>query len=69
MENIKQYNKINNFTHESQLKELQNQIIENIEKNPNYDNATKYHLKKFILNSGFYGNYKPILQEKLYCKL
>lgn len=38
MENIKQYNKINNFTHESQLKELQNQILKDIENNPNYDN-------------------------------
>ena len=35
---------------ERQLKQLQNQIIEDIENNPNYDDDTKQNLKEQVLN-------------------
>lgn len=35
---------------ERQLKQLQTQIIEDIENNPNYDDDTKQNLKKEVLN-------------------
>ena len=41
---------------EIKLQQLQNQILKDIENNLNYDNTTKYHLRKWVLNPGFYGN-------------
>lgn len=50
---------------DKQFKELQNQIIENVEKNPNYDGTTKYMLKKILLNQGFYGKAKSTLWDNI----
>jgi hypothetical protein len=35
---------------ERQLKQLQNQILKDIENNPNYDDETKQNLKEQVLN-------------------
>jgi hypothetical protein len=46
---------------DKQFKELQNQIIENVENNPNLDGTTKYNFKHWLLNQGFYGKAKSTL--------
>lgn len=46
---------------DKQFKELQNQIIENVENNPNLDGTTKYNFKHWFLNQGFYGKAKSTL--------
>ena len=46
---------------DQQFKELQNQILKNIENNPNLDDTTKYNFKHWLLNQGFYGKAKSTL--------
>ena len=46
---------------DKQFKQLQNQIIENVENNPNLDGTTKYNFKHWLLNQGFYGKTKSTL--------
>lgn len=59
-ENIKSELKITE-DRDKQFKELQNQILENIENNPNLDGTTKYNFKHWFLNQGFYGSTKSTL--------
>lgn len=59
-ENIKAELKITE-DRDKQFKELQNQILENIENNPNLDGTTKYNFKHWLLNQGFYGSTKSTL--------
>ena len=59
-ENIKAELK-NTEDRDKQLKQLQNQILKNIENNPNLDGTTKYNFKHWLLNQGFYGKTKSTL--------
>ena len=46
---------------EDRDKQLQNQILKDIENNPNLDSTTKYNFKHWFLNQGFYGKTKSTL--------
>lgn len=46
---------------DKQFKELQNQILKDIENNPNLDGTTKYNFKHWFLNQGLYGSTKSTL--------
>lgn len=46
---------------DKQFTELQNQILKDIENNPNLDDTTKYNFKHWLLNQGFYGKAKSTL--------
>jgi hypothetical protein len=59
-ENIKAELK-NTEDKDKQLKQLQNQILKDIENNPNLDGTTKYNFKHWFLNQGFYGKAKSTL--------
>ena len=59
-ENIKAELK-NTEDRDQQFKELQNQILKDIENNPNLDGTTKYNFKHWLLNQGFYGKAKSTL--------
>lgn len=63
-ENIKAELK-NTEDRDKQFIELQNQIIENVENNPNLDGTTKYNFKHWLLNQGFYGKAKSTLWDNI----
>ena len=50
---------------DKQFIELQNQIIENVENNPNLDGTTKYNFKHWFLNQGLYGKAKSTLWDNI----
>ena len=63
-ENIKTELK-NTEDRDKQFIELQKQIIDNVENNPNLDGTTKYNFKHWLLNQGFYGKTKSTLWDNI----